>query len=67
MRDFLIEAKEIAQIADKKGLECETDFRLAELYIQISIAEELKKLNSPTGRLAYISACLNDIAREMGE
>jgi len=63
---YLSEAKMIARIADEKGLECETDFRLAELYVQIAIAQELKRFNdnaSPncpvcgTELVVYCSEC----------
>ena len=42
---YLSEAKMIARLANEKGLECDNDYRLAGLYVQIAIAEELKRYN----------------------
>lgn len=39
----------------------------AQAAATIALVEELKELNSRTGRLAYIGACLADLAGEMEE
>lgn len=71
MKNYLEIAKTILEISCSPD-EYESLAFLAPLYAAqaqaaawIVVAEELKKLNSRTGRLAYIGACLADIAKEM--